>query len=187
MCTASVLISIGAVLGKTNPVQLILISLLEVSGFILNKWVLQTLLKVNNIWSCVQPAIRSSHQCIGFSWFWRHCIPLLLMMFPDCRWGWLTASWCYTSLGLSLDWCWPGSCIGKVPNLKKRDSTTDLDYSPCWVCNTNSFSGVTARGVCCAAGGMAVLQPENKIETLFSVLQGLCSSGCFGPVLTRCL
>ncbi|XP_071327364.1 rh blood group, D antigen [Trachinotus anak] len=45
MCTASVLISIGAVLGKTNPVQLILISLLEVSGFILNKWVLQILLK----------------------------------------------------------------------------------------------------------------------------------------------
>ncbi|XP_019940092.2 rh blood group, D antigen [Paralichthys olivaceus] len=46
MCTASVLISIGAVLGKTNPVQLIPIALLEVSGFILNKWVLQTLLKV---------------------------------------------------------------------------------------------------------------------------------------------
>ncbi|XP_053291421.1 rh blood group, D antigen isoform X2 [Pleuronectes platessa] len=46
MCTASVLISIGAVLGKTNPVQLIVISLLEVSGFILNKWVLQNLLKV---------------------------------------------------------------------------------------------------------------------------------------------
>ncbi|XP_023255667.1 ammonium transporter Rh type A-like [Seriola lalandi dorsalis] len=46
MCTASVLISIGAVLGKTNPVQLILIALLEVSGFILNKWVLQTLLRV---------------------------------------------------------------------------------------------------------------------------------------------
>ncbi|XP_058472286.1 rh blood group, D antigen [Solea solea] len=46
MCTASVLISIGAVLGRTNPVQLILISLLEVSGFILNKWVLQTWLKV---------------------------------------------------------------------------------------------------------------------------------------------
>ncbi|KAF0044585.1 hypothetical protein F2P81_003743 [Scophthalmus maximus] len=46
MCTASVLISIGAVLGKTNPVHLILISLLEVSGFIFNKWVLQTVLNV---------------------------------------------------------------------------------------------------------------------------------------------
>ncbi|XP_018553295.1 rh blood group, D antigen isoform X1 [Lates calcarifer] len=44
MCTASALISIGAVLGKTNPVHLILISLLEVFGFILNKWVIQTLL-----------------------------------------------------------------------------------------------------------------------------------------------
>lgn len=49
MCTASVLISIGAVLGKTNPVHLILISLLEVSGFIFNKWVLQTVLNVSNI------------------------------------------------------------------------------------------------------------------------------------------
>ncbi|KAK5857139.1 hypothetical protein PBY51_010404 [Eleginops maclovinus] len=46
MCAASALISIGAVLGKTNPVQLILIALLEVSGFVLNEWLLQTLLKV---------------------------------------------------------------------------------------------------------------------------------------------
>lgn len=44
MCAASALISIGAVLGKTNPVHLILIALLEVSGFILNEWLLQTLL-----------------------------------------------------------------------------------------------------------------------------------------------
>ncbi|XP_045919016.1 rh blood group, D antigen [Micropterus dolomieu] len=46
MCTASALISIGAVMGKTNPVHLILIALLEVSGFVLNEWLLQTLLKV---------------------------------------------------------------------------------------------------------------------------------------------
>ncbi|KAM6916939.1 rh blood group, D antigen [Lycodopsis pacificus] len=52
MCAASALISIGAVQGKTNPVQLVLIALLEVSGFVLNEWLLQTLLKVpavNNI------------------------------------------------------------------------------------------------------------------------------------------
>ncbi|XP_008312652.1 rh blood group, D antigen [Cynoglossus semilaevis] len=47
LCTASAMISIAAVQGKTNPVQLVLISLLEVSGFILNKWVLQSLLKVS--------------------------------------------------------------------------------------------------------------------------------------------
>ncbi|XP_072221057.1 rh blood group, D antigen [Leuresthes tenuis] len=46
MCTASALISIGAILGKANPVHLILIALLNVSGFILNEWLLQTLLKV---------------------------------------------------------------------------------------------------------------------------------------------
>lgn len=47
MCAASALISIGVVLGKTNPVHLILIALLEVSGFVLNEWLLQTLLKVS--------------------------------------------------------------------------------------------------------------------------------------------
>ncbi|KAM7403815.1 hypothetical protein PAMA_004313 [Pampus argenteus] len=46
MCTASALVSIGAVVGKTNPVHLILIALLEVFGFVLNKWLLQTLLQV---------------------------------------------------------------------------------------------------------------------------------------------
>ncbi|TNN60124.1 Ammonium transporter Rh type B [Liparis tanakae] len=44
MCAASALISIGALLGKTNPVHLVLIALVEVSGFILNRWLLQTLL-----------------------------------------------------------------------------------------------------------------------------------------------
>lgn len=46
LCAVSALISIGAVVGKTNPVQLTLIALLEVTGFVLNEWVLQTLLKV---------------------------------------------------------------------------------------------------------------------------------------------
>ncbi|KAM9340847.1 rh blood group, D antigen [Symphorus nematophorus] len=45
MCAASALISMGAMLGKTNPVQLVFIALLEVSGFVLNGWLLQTLLK----------------------------------------------------------------------------------------------------------------------------------------------
>ncbi|KAM4723762.1 rh blood group, D antigen [Anableps anableps] len=46
LCAVSALISIGSVLGKTNPVQLTLIALLEVTGFVLNEWLLQTLLKV---------------------------------------------------------------------------------------------------------------------------------------------
>ncbi|CAN9502323.1 unnamed protein product [Ophioblennius macclurei] len=52
MCTASALISIGAVLGKTNPIHLVFIALLEVTAFVLNQWLLQTLLNarsVNNI------------------------------------------------------------------------------------------------------------------------------------------
>ncbi|CAL8286045.1 unnamed protein product [Lota lota] len=46
ICTASALISMSTVIGKTNPVQLILIAILEVSGFILNGWLLQTVLEV---------------------------------------------------------------------------------------------------------------------------------------------
>ncbi|XP_061699079.1 rh blood group, D antigen [Syngnathoides biaculeatus] len=46
MCTASVLISIGAVQGKTNPVHLILMALIEVFAFVLNEWLLLTLLLV---------------------------------------------------------------------------------------------------------------------------------------------
>ncbi|KAM9842391.1 rh blood group, D antigen isoform 2-T2 [Aulostomus maculatus] len=44
ICAASAIISIGAVLGKTNPVQLVIITLLEVPGFLFNDWLLLTLL-----------------------------------------------------------------------------------------------------------------------------------------------
>lgn len=46
LCTASALISIGTVLGKANPVQLTLMALLEVTGFVLNDWLLRSLLRV---------------------------------------------------------------------------------------------------------------------------------------------
>ncbi|XP_031435683.1 rh blood group, D antigen isoform X1 [Clupea harengus] len=46
MSAASSLIAMGVVLGKTNPVHLLLMSLMEVAGFTLNHWLLQTLLKV---------------------------------------------------------------------------------------------------------------------------------------------
>ncbi|XP_026162971.1 rh blood group, D antigen [Mastacembelus armatus] len=71
MCTASALISIGAVLGKTNPVQLILLSLLEVSGFVLNKWVLQTLLKVRPLNSIMMLHIFGAF--FGFMVTWILC------------------------------------------------------------------------------------------------------------------
>lgn len=60
MCAASALVSIGAVLGKTNPVQLVVIALLEVSGFVLNGWVLQTLLKVCGFNPVFPPSVSNS-------------------------------------------------------------------------------------------------------------------------------
>ncbi|KAG2460725.1 RHBG protein, partial [Polypterus senegalus] len=47
MCAASAVISMGAVLGKSNPIQLILMTLLEVSGFIFNCWILKKVLNVD--------------------------------------------------------------------------------------------------------------------------------------------
>ncbi|XP_056445998.1 rh blood group, D antigen [Gadus chalcogrammus] len=54
ICTASALISIGTVIGKTNPVQLILIAILEVSGFILNGWLLRTFFEVKPLYCAMQ-------------------------------------------------------------------------------------------------------------------------------------
>ncbi|KAM6973619.1 rh blood group, D antigen [Aplochiton taeniatus] len=51
MCAASVLIAMGAVLGKTNPSQLLLFALLEVIGFIMNGSLLQIFFKVTPLTS----------------------------------------------------------------------------------------------------------------------------------------
>uniref|UniRef100_A0A3B4A1A8 Ammonium transporter AmtB-like domain-containing protein n=1 Tax=Periophthalmus magnuspinnatus TaxID=409849 RepID=A0A3B4A1A8_9GOBI len=45
MCAVPALISIGTVLGKMNPVHLILIAIFEVSGFVLNVWLLHIITK----------------------------------------------------------------------------------------------------------------------------------------------
>uniref|UniRef100_A0A673JVS7 Rh blood group, D antigen n=1 Tax=Sinocyclocheilus rhinocerous TaxID=307959 RepID=A0A673JVS7_9TELE len=44
LCAASALVAMGAVHGKTNPVQLLLMALVEVTGFVVNQWILRTLL-----------------------------------------------------------------------------------------------------------------------------------------------
>ncbi|KAL1262552.1 hypothetical protein QQF64_005291 [Cirrhinus molitorella] len=51
LCAASALIAMGAVHGKTNPVQLLLMALVEVTGFVVNQWVLRTLLRANPVYS----------------------------------------------------------------------------------------------------------------------------------------
>lgn len=63
MCAASAIISVGAMLGKINPVHLILITLLEVSGFVLNDWLLQTLLKVGILHQLLRPSLFTNLQC----------------------------------------------------------------------------------------------------------------------------
>ncbi|KAF7710868.1 rh blood group, D antigen [Silurus meridionalis] len=45
LCAASALVAMGAINGKTNPVQLLIFTLIEVTGFVLNQWLIQTLFK----------------------------------------------------------------------------------------------------------------------------------------------
>lgn len=46
-CTGSVLISFGAVLGKTSPVQLLVMAIFEVTLFAVNEFILLTILGVS--------------------------------------------------------------------------------------------------------------------------------------------
>lgn len=46
-CAGSILISFGALLGKTSPIQLLLMAGLEVTLFGINEYVLLSLLQVN--------------------------------------------------------------------------------------------------------------------------------------------
>lgn len=46
-CTGSVLISFGAVLGKTSPVQLLVMAVFEVTLFAVNEFILLTVLGVS--------------------------------------------------------------------------------------------------------------------------------------------
>lgn len=63
-CAGAVLISFGAVLGKTGPAQLLFMALLEVVLFSVNEFVLLSLLKV-----CVQGRLwgRGRGSCMSFT------------------------------------------------------------------------------------------------------------------------
>lgn len=46
-CTGSVLISFGAVLGKTSPVQLLIMAMFEVTLFAVNEFIVLSVLEVS--------------------------------------------------------------------------------------------------------------------------------------------
>ncbi|KAB5582105.1 hypothetical protein PHYPO_G00183350 [Pangasianodon hypophthalmus] len=50
LCAASTLVAMGAIYGKTNPVQLLVFALIEVTGFVLNQWLIQTMLQTRTHW-----------------------------------------------------------------------------------------------------------------------------------------
>ncbi|MCJ8730998.1 hypothetical protein PDJAM_G00190730 [Pangasius djambal] len=50
LCAASTLVAMGTILGKTNPVQLLVFALIEVTGFVLNQWLIQTMFQTQTHW-----------------------------------------------------------------------------------------------------------------------------------------
>ncbi|XP_066535739.1 rh blood group, D antigen [Hoplias malabaricus] len=46
LCASSALVAMGAVHGKTNPVQLLLMALMEVTGFVINQWLIKELINL---------------------------------------------------------------------------------------------------------------------------------------------
>lgn len=60
--TATVLISFGAVLGKTSPVQLLIMTLLEITTFCINEHIVVGILGVSNItFSVLHVVLNVSH------------------------------------------------------------------------------------------------------------------------------
>ena len=53
-CTGAVLISFGAVLGKTSPVQLLVMAMFEVTLFAVNEYILLSLLEVCTVLVIIQ-------------------------------------------------------------------------------------------------------------------------------------
>ncbi|KAK7904843.1 hypothetical protein WMY93_017450 [Mugilogobius chulae] len=68
MCTVPALISLGTVLGKTNPVHLIFIVLIEVSGFVLNEWLLHFIVKMQPMKSIMLLHIHGSFFGLVLTW-----------------------------------------------------------------------------------------------------------------------
>lgn len=63
-CTGAVLISFGAVLGKTSPVQLLVMAIFEVTLFAVNEFILLSILGVS-----IETKICLKHTKIEFSNF----------------------------------------------------------------------------------------------------------------------
>ncbi|XP_043916024.1 ammonium transporter Rh type A-like [Protopterus annectens] len=68
LSAVSALISMGAVLGKVNPVQLILMTLLEVTAFSANRWALWKLLEIKPVHSTMYVHMFGAYFGVMVSW-----------------------------------------------------------------------------------------------------------------------
>ncbi|XP_055025294.2 rh blood group, D antigen [Misgurnus anguillicaudatus] len=68
LCAASALVAMGAVHGKTNPVQLLLMALVEVTGFVVNQWIVRTLLHADSLYSIMLLHVFGSLFGVMASW-----------------------------------------------------------------------------------------------------------------------
>lgn len=72
-CTGSVLISFGAVLGKTSPVQLLVMAIFEVTLFAVNEFILLSLLGVSvNTKKLDLLIVTKFEELVNLSKYWMH-------------------------------------------------------------------------------------------------------------------
>ncbi|XP_030073268.1 RH-like protein isoform X2 [Microcaecilia unicolor] len=75
MSTVPALISAGALLGKVNPVQLVWMTLVEVTLFTVNRWIISDLLMIEKHTSLMFVHIFGTYFGLAIAWFFYH--PLL--------------------------------------------------------------------------------------------------------------
>ncbi|XP_076830726.1 rh blood group, D antigen isoform X2 [Brachyhypopomus gauderio] len=68
LCAASALVAMGAVHGKTNPTQLLLFGLLEVTGFVVTQKLMDTLFKSGRIYATMQMYVFGALFGVMTSW-----------------------------------------------------------------------------------------------------------------------
>ncbi|XP_060114357.1 RH-like protein [Heteronotia binoei] len=72
MSTPTVLISAGAVLGKANPIQLILMAMIEVTIFATNRWIVVGILQVPNHLSLMYVHVFGTYFGLMIAWWLYH-------------------------------------------------------------------------------------------------------------------
>nr|XP_033809995.1 blood group Rh(CE) polypeptide isoform X2 [Geotrypetes seraphini] len=137
MSTVPALISAGALLGKVNPVQLIWVTLVEVTLFTVNRWIISDLFMIEKHASLMFVHIFGAYFGLAIAWFFYH--PLLGKNTEKERSQ--PTSHLFSLLGSLFLWMfWPTFNSVLVPNASKRRNAVYNTYYALAVSAVTAFS-----------------------------------------------